>query len=71
MPGNVRIEKCANEQAALRRKTALMAEGFSVRVALASAYAVTIDVNADGTLPMAPAITVVDAPWVVLAVREI
>ncbi|HEY0833476.1 MAG TPA: hypothetical protein VGE72_06150 [Azospirillum sp.] len=70
MSGNVRIEKCPSEDAASRRKAALEADGFSVRVAPDTACVVTIDVNADGTLPATPPVTLVESSWVVMAIRE-
>lgn len=70
MSGNVRIEKCPNAEAAARRKAALEADGFSVTMAPDSACVVTIDVNADGTLPDTPPVTLVEAAWVVMAIRE-
>ncbi|HYH18468.1 MAG TPA: hypothetical protein VD995_07595 [Azospirillum sp.] len=69
MSGNVRIEKCPSEDAATRRKAALEADGFTVKVAPASACVVTIDVNDDGTLPVTPAVTLVECACVLLAIR--
>lgn len=70
MSGNVRVEKCSSADAASRRKAALEADGFTVATAPDSACVVTIDVNADGTLPATPAVALVEAAWVVMAVRE-
>lgn len=70
MSGNVRVEKCPSEDAAARRKAALEADGFAVKIAPDSACVVTIDVNADGTLPATPAVALVESAWVVVAIRE-
>jgi len=70
MSGNVRVEKCPSEDAASRRKAALEADGFTVAMAPDSACVVTIDVNADGTLPATPAVALAEAAWVLMAIRE-